>query len=231
MKIDRKDNIKDIAPTLIEQFTDMTADPSVCDEYNKKKDILRNRMGTANKYFFGHLHDSEILSQRRTKNDVIIYLNDYAALHFALALIKKKDIKINQNRLKFPVVIRAMGVKHFSVNKVNPSSGHIKKCKTFTSIGANYLYKEIIEWESNAVEIAFNYFKTKSYPDCNFLVLLSCEKILIKEKQETYWNKYFTGNYYKYYQYFLSERNKLRFLSDYGLCEELLNEIDESQRM
>ena len=51
----------------------------------------------------------------------------------------------------------------------------------------------------------------------------------IIEHQEKHWKKYFKDSCYKYYQYFINERNKLRFLSDYGLCEKLIKEIDKRQ--
>ena len=50
-------------------------------------------------------------------------------------------------------------------------------------------------------------------------------KLIINENQNTYWEKYFGEEYNKYYNIFLEERNKGEYLSDYSLCEKLIEKI------
>jgi hypothetical protein len=66
MKIE---NIKDLAPTFAGNYTDEDVQENIYEEYYNKRENYKEYIGF--KYFFGHLHDSNILS---CKKIMVIYI-------------------------------------------------------------------------------------------------------------------------------------------------------------
>ena len=219
-------NIKDLVPTFVENYTFDEVPESVYKDYNDKIKKYKEFIGTGSKYFFGHLHDSKILSCKNIKGDLHLQLNEMATLQFACALIDKMKLKINKSKIIFPLEIVSENTNHLSLNIVD-TTGNIYENK-FVRLN-EYLYERIIEWTDENIKIAFDFCSNKlkhnSYLLLLLLLLLSCKKLTINENQHVYWNKYFGKEYNKYYNIFLEERDKGEYLSDYSLCEKLINKI------
>jgi hypothetical protein len=215
MKIGNSNNIKILAPTFVENYTEEEMDKNIHKEYYK------NNMGILGKYFFYNLHDSKILLLKNINNNMYLRINDIATFEFARALINKLNLEINIQKIIFPLEIISEETKHFSFNVVD-LNGELHKHKLIKV--SEYLHEEIIEWTNEDKEIAFDLWTGKITP-CRILLLLSCKNIKVIENQKTYWEKYFGTKYDKYYNEFRKERNKGTFLSDYSICIKFIEKI------
>jgi hypothetical protein len=222
MKIGETNNIKDLAPTLVEHYVDEEVSENIYEEYREKIKNYKTIIGIESKYFFGHLHDSEILSLKIINGNLHFILNDIATLEFASALIDKMELKISAYNMKFPIEIITDETKHLSLNIVDVN-GEIFNNK-FVKLN-EYLNEEIIEWNDKSKEIVFDLWASKKSVN-RYLLLVSCKGIKIVENQKTYWRKYFGEEYNKYYNCFTDKRNNGEYLSDYTLCEKLIKEIE-----
>jgi hypothetical protein len=225
MKIGNYANIKDLALTLAGNFIEEEIPQNVLneiyEEYKERIEIYRNGIGIGNKYYFGHLHDSPILSLKKIKGNMHLKLNDISTLEFACALIEKMKLKINIRKLVFPLEIISEETKYFSSNIVDVN-GNVYEDKLMKV--TEYLYEEIIEWTDENKEIAFDLWTGKLKPR-RILLLLSCKNLKIIEGQKEYWKKYFGEEYNEYYDVFVKERNNGEYLSDYSLCIRFLEKI------
>ncbi len=225
MKIEETNKIQKLAPILVEHFMDWEVAKSEWDLYREKIEKYKQYIGLAQKYFFYNSHDSDILSLKKiNKNDLQFILNDISTLEFAYALINKKGLDIGECKLEFPIEITSKGTKHLSLNTVDENSGDIHPCKLRKL--NEYLYEEIITREENKIEIAFDLWSNKKNPANRYLLLLSCMQLHIEEKQSVAWQKYFGDVYDDYYKYFTMKRDQGVFLSDYSLCEKLIDEYE-----
>ena len=226
MKIGTTNKIQDLAPTFVEDFTDYELSESVSDTYRGKIEDYKRRIEKAAKYFFYHSHDSDILEIKKVNHkDLLMRLNDFSTLEFACALIDKKGLNINKESLIFPLEFISSGTTHLSLNIVE-ANGEIHPCR-FRQM-SEYLYEEILFWENGHIEIAFNLWKRKAKNNIyRYLLLLSCTHLKVKEYQSKAWKKYFGDRFDFYYDYFETERNAGRWLSDYSLCEKLIDEIEK----
>ena len=216
-------NIKDLAPTFVENYTDENVSKAVYQNYHNRIKEYKKIMGIGSKYFHGHLHDSRIISCKNNKGDLYLKLNEMATLQFACALIDKMKLKINISKMIFPLEIISENTNHLSLNTVDVS-GKLDEIK-FVALN-EYLYEEIIEWTDGKIKIAFDLWANRIRHNYNrYLLLLSCENVIINERQRIYWNKYFGDKYDKYYNVFLEERNKGECLADYSLCEKLIDKL------
>jgi len=219
MKIGTTDKIQELAPTLADVFTGSESPESVRDTYQKRATVYKKRIGINAKYFFGHTHDWKILEIKKiNRKDLFLRLNDYATLEFAKVLIERKRLKICKENLEFPIEFITSGTTHLSLNTVK-KQGKIYPCR-FRQLD-DYLYEEILVWDENHIEIAFDFWKRG-----NFLLLLSCRQLEIKEYQNQAWREYFGNKFDDYYMYFETERNKGRFLTSHSHCKILIDEIE-----
>lgn len=224
MKIGTTNRIQKLAPSLLGTFTEIEVPDYIraTHTYHEKIEVYKNRNEQVTKYFSGQMHDWSILEMKKiNRKDLFLRLNDYSTLEFAYALIRKKGLSINESELMFPIEFNSSGTIHLSLNTVG-NEGTISPCR-FRQM-QDYLYEEILVWEENQIEIAFNFWKRNS-----FLLLLSCSHIEIKEYQGQAWREFFGKKYDVYYHYFETERNKGRFLTDYSLCQLLIDEIESLQ--
>jgi hypothetical protein len=223
MRIGHFDNIKDIAPTLvfhlIENEETFAEFESGVTEFPRKIEGFIPLAGMGDKYFTGHLHDSPILSIKVENNDLSLIVNDFTTLQFACALIDKKNLKIDKDKLIFPFEMKTEETEHLSLNTVDDNGKiHESKCMKLKE----YLHEEIIEWTDDNIEMAFDLWSGKE----SYLLLVKCKRIKFIENQDKYWKKYFRDEFNHYYDYFVNERNDRIYLSDYSLCERLINTID-----
>ena len=225
MKIGTEDTIQEIAPTLVENFTEIDVEKAVYENYIKKIKNYKNSIGIAAKYFFYNLHDSEILSLKKvSRKDLFLQVNDFSTLEFACALIDNKKLNINKKDLKFPLELISKNTKHLSLNIVK-LDGKIYPCR-FRQLN-EYLYEEIISWEENHIEIAFDLWKQDTNLS-RFLLLLVCEKLEFVEKQKSAWLGYFGTEYDCYYLAFEKARDEGVFLNDYSQCKKMIEEIEKN---
>jgi hypothetical protein len=215
--------LKDLAPTLVGDFTCEDTSDIIFNEYNNKVNKYKKNIEIGSKYFFGHLHDSNILSCKINKGNLYLKLNEIATYNFAYELIKKMELKINIRKMIFPLEIISENTNELSLNIID-KKGKIFKNK-FIKLD-EYISEEIIEWTDKNIKIAFNLwskrikYKFDDYINCkNYLLYLSCNQLKINEMQNIYWKKYFGNKYDKYYNIFLEERNKGKAISDSKLDE------------
>ena len=218
-------NIKELAPTFVENFTDENVPKSIYKDYYKKIEKFKKYIGLGSKYFFGHLHDSKILECKSNNGNLYLKINEMATLEFACALIEKFNLKIDISKITFPLEIISENTSHLSLNTVD-MDGRIYESK-FVKLH-EYLYEEIIECNNDNIKIAFDLWTNKLKQN-RYLLIVSCKKLIINEEQHMYWKKYFGEEYSKYYETFLKERSKGKYLSDYSLCEKLIEKINEEK--
>jgi hypothetical protein len=214
-------NIKVLASTFIENYTEEDVPNSIYEEYSKKIAKYKEYIGIGSRYFFGHLHDSKIISCKNNNGNLYLKLNEMATLQFACALIDKLKLNINKSKIIFPLEISSENTSHLSLNIVDTNGKIIEN--NFIKV-SEYLYEEIIEWTDVNIKIAFDLWTNKIKP-YRYLLLLSCRKINILENQKIHWNNYFGNEYDKYYDIFLEERKKGIYLSDYSICLKFMEKI------
>ncbi|WP_424244237.1 hypothetical protein Dip510_001438 [Elusimicrobium posterum] len=218
--------IQELAPTLTGNFTENEPSEAIWIEYRKKiNKFKKTENPLLKKYFFYGLHDSPIISVKKiNKKDLEFIVNDGNCLEFACALINKKKLNIDTDKLQFPIKLASMGTKHLSLNIVDCESGKITPCR-LRKID-EYLYEEVITFSPGNIEIAFDLWSKNSNPTNRYLLLLACAHLNLTEGQSTAWQKYFGNKYDKYYNHFNQKRENGEYLADYSICEKLIDEID-----
>jgi hypothetical protein len=104
MKIGTTNNIKDLAPTLAEKYTEEEMDENIHGKYNKRIECYKNIMGSRSKYFFGSLHDAKIFSLKVKSGNLHLTLNDCATHQFSRALIEKMKLNDTCTPFSLPAV-------------------------------------------------------------------------------------------------------------------------------
>ena len=217
--------IQDIAPLLAEDFIDFEANSETKKKYSKLLTDNSKRLGLYLKYL-PRLHDSWFIETKLTENIFATKLNDFTTHVFADALIKKKNLKINHDKLVFPIHID-FEIIDLTFNTVN-DHGFIKEIER-TEIN-EYLYEQILsidEYEINLGLVVWENAENK--PGKQILILMSVKNIRMTEFQDKAWDNLFGNKYTNYYKYFKSQLETGRYLSDQSLCEELIFEYDNKK--
>jgi hypothetical protein len=197
----KKKNIMLAAPLLARYFIDF--EESVLNIPNKKYKILLNknkhRLGLLSKYLDCKLHDSWVLKIKKTKNNYSIFLNDFSTHVFADALIERKGLKIDHDKLVFPLLIEFIGNLEVAHYTVSFPKGTLHETNTLKM--GEYLYEQVISIDKDKFEFAF-VFSSKKYRSPNILLFLTSQEILITEKQDEAWQQIFGSKFDNYYQYY-----------------------------
>ena len=83
--------------------------------------------------------------------------------------------------------------------------------------------------ENNRIEIVFHFWKSNidiKKPGERIIVIASAQNIVLTENQDKAWNKIFGNEYDKYYEYFKSQFNSNRYVSDHDQCAILITEFE-----
>ncbi|WP_374949049.1 hypothetical protein [Mucilaginibacter sp.] len=215
-------NILDIAPSLAEYFTDV--EPR--GDFNSVN--LSESTDTISQYrpYFGLLHDSRILESIISPDQFFLQLNDFTTHVFADALVNRKRLAINDDKLVFRIDLN-FKIVNLSFNTVD-EEGFIKQIKPLNI--DEYLYEDVISIIDGITKVGLVVWsKGKGNNSGRYILLLiNAKSISVSEHQENDWQAVFSNSYDLYYNRFKTELKKGTYLSDQSLCEKLIDEIDEN---
>ncbi|MCB9261775.1 MAG: hypothetical protein H6607_05310 [Flavobacteriales bacterium] len=219
-------NIKEIAPFLADDFVDL--DQPIFDfaQYSKFLDDNSDQLGNLKKYLIGKLHDSWITSFKLGDEKLLIDLNDFSTHVFSDAIVERLDIKINHDKLVFPVTLEFMGnvkVEFFQVEE----NGDLIEIDQISF--SEYLGEQLLKLNPNRIEIAFELWHDnpgKDLPGDRILAMVSAKELKLIENQDKAWNEIFEKTYDNYYQYFKEQFESDRYVSDYSECLKVIDEFE-----
>jgi hypothetical protein len=219
-----RNRIQEIAPILAEHLIEFENDSETIKNYYEYLNSHSQRLGLYYKYL-PLLHDSWFIETKLTENKFEIILNEYTTFIFATALNHKKSLKINHDKLVFPSQIDFTKLSEISFNEVD-ENGIIHEIKQ-TRID-EYLYEQIISINQESIDIGLIAWKeNKDRPGQEILILMKFEDFIITELQNKNWERVFGDEYKEYYNYFKSQLQIGRYLSDQSICEELIDEFEK----
>lgn len=214
-----KSNILDISPQLAYYLID---DVEAIDN----SDLIERNKDTIGKYYqyFGLLHDSRILKTTLNPQNFLLNLNDFTTHVFAEALVAKKGLKIEDDKLVFKVDIN-FETEAITFNTID-DDGFITTIKPVKV--DEYLYEEIISITDEFIEIGLIVWVSgrARKPGRHILILTKAKNISLIEHQDNDWEAVFGKGFDKYYNRFKAELLKGTYLSDQSLCGKLIDEID-----
>lgn len=223
-------NIKDLVPSFTEDFIDLETEIFDRTKYHELISNNTERIGILNKYINGKIHDSWIMDSKLENGTYKLKLNEFSTHVFADAIIEKKNLKIDHDKLVFPIEINFKNVDDIKFYKVDTEGFVIPT--PITKID-EYLYEQILTVNEESIEIAFQFLKnaeSKSKPGERIVVIVNSETIEVKEKQVEAWNKIFGKEYDEYYQYYKIQFNSDRHVSDYTACLKLVDEFEDNRK-
>lgn len=215
-------NIQSIAPLLAAHFVD-DEDSEIYEIHTELINKNELRIGLFKKYI-GSLSDSWILKTEIAQRKFSILLNDFATHVFADAIIERKGLKIDHDKLIFPVQID-FEITDLTFNTVD-ENGIIN---TIDPVEVDeYLDEQVISCDKNSIKIGLVVWKnSKDDPGESLLILMDVKNISVIESQEAAWKQIFDEEYINYYQYFKSQFLIERYLSDQTIGKELIDEYDK----
>ena len=218
-------NIIEIAPFLAEDFVDLDEPIFDLKQYSRFLEDNSDQLGTLKKYLIGKLHDSWITNFELDEEKIQIKLNDFSIHVFSDAIVERFDIKIDHDKLVFPVTLEFKGnlkVEFFQVEE----NGDLKTIDQLSF--SEYLGEQVLKLNPDHIEIAFELWHDnpeKDLPGDRILVLVSAKEMKLIENQDKAWSEIFGKNYDNYYQYFMEEFESARYVSDYSECLKLVDEL------
>lgn len=222
-----KNRIQDIAPFLASAFVDFEVNTKTKKEYLKLVTDNSHRLGVYGKYL-GLLHDSWVIQTDVTKEKMSITLNDFTTHVFADVINSRQKLKIKHDKLVFPIQLDFETID-LTFNTVD-ESGNVKRIEP-TNIN-EYLYEQIISIDNDMIEIGLVVWKDGINDECGqqILILMRVKSIILTEFQDKAWEEIFGNTYDNYFNYFKTQLETGRYLSDQSICNELFDEF-ESQNI
>lgn len=216
-------NIQDIAPLLAVHFVDFESNEITFEKNNKLVADNAQRLGLYHKYL-GLLHDSWFIKTNITADKFSITLNDFTTHVFADVIVDKKKLDIDHDKLVFPIQLD-FETMNLTFNIVD-EDGNIQNIEP-TTIN-EYLYEQIISIDKDNIEIGLVVWKDglDDKPGQHILILMSVKNIVLTELQDNAWTEIFGNAYDNYYEYFKTQLETGRYLSDQPNCYELYNEYE-----
>lgn len=214
-------NIVDVAPLLATHFIDVDSDLKLI---KANAQLLINNRERIGKYYDyqNRLHDSWIINTTITESKFTFVLNDFVTHVFADAIIEKKQLVIEHDKLVFPVIIE-FDVNNISFNTVEEDGELIIIEPTFID---EYLDEQIIKVNQDKVDVGLVVWKKNDgKPGKRILVLIDATNICLTEQQDQAWHNIFGNKYNKHYQYFKEQLKTGRFLADMNECLKLIGEV------
>lgn len=219
-------NIQEIAPFLADGFVDLDEPIFDFTRYSKFLDDNSDQLGNLKKYLIGKLHDSWITNFKLDEEMIQIDLNDFSTHVFSDAIVERFDIKIDHDKLVFPVTLELKGnlkVEFFQVEE----NGDLKTIDQISF--SEYLGEQLLKLNPDQLEIAFELWHDnpdEDLPGDRILVLVSANELKLIENQDKAWNEIFGNTYDNYYQYFKEQFESDRYVSDYSECLKLVDEFE-----
>ena len=221
--IDMNRKIQDIAPLLADDFVDFEIDLLTIENYRKLLDQEKHRIGLYYKYI-PLLHDSGVIETKIMENKFSLTLNEFTRFVFASALIDKKGLNIDKEKMTFPLQID-FDIINLTFNKVD-DSGLIQPIEP-TDLGV-YLYEQIVSIDNDKLEIGMIFWKDyENKPGEHILILLTARNINIIEKQDEKWIHYFGESFNKYLDFYKLQLESGEYFSDQWICEKMIDKLDK----
>ncbi|WP_053404614.1 hypothetical protein [Persicobacter sp. CCB-QB2] len=217
-------NIIEIAPFLADDFVDLDEPIFDLTQYSKFLDENSDQLGNLKKYLNGKLHDSWITNFELDEKKIQITLNDFSTHVFSDAMVERFDIKIDHDKLVFPLTLELkenLKVEFFQVEE----NGDLITIDQFSF--SEYLGEQVLKLKHDQVKIAFELWHdnpNEDLPGDRILVLVSAKELELIENQDKAWNEIFGKKYDNFYQYFKEQFESDRYVSDYSECLKLVDE-------
>jgi adenine-specific DNA methylase len=221
-------NIRNISSKLayfIVDIEDEVAKEAFSDE-EKLINANKERLGTFTRYSKSFLHDSEVLRSEVSATGYVLLVNDFTTHVFADAIVETKGVHIPHEELVFPLELEFNDFSEFSSYTIDLSGALVEAEPDQLD---EYLYDEILEIGEEISMGIILWKKSKKRGGDYVLILLKAKEINVKEMQRKAWTKCFGNSYDDYYNYFLSELEKGRYLSGITKCIELIGEFDKKK--
>jgi hypothetical protein len=217
-------NILTVAPFLADEFVDIDEPTFDNSTYEKLLQDNQQRLGLFGKYLVGLLHDSWVIDIKQTDNLFSVLLNDFSTHVFADAIIDKKKLTIEHDKLVFPIQLDFKTTHKVTYNEVD-DDGNLTEIKPIKL--DEYLGEQIISVDNDKIEFAFTFWHSeKKKPGTRLVLLITAAEISVSEKQDLAWQQIFGSDFDNYYQYFKQQFNSRRYVSDLGNCLQLIDEYD-----
>ena len=226
--MNNKRNIQTIAPFLADGFIDLEKPIFDTDEYSTFLNKNADRLGLFKKYLICKLHDSWVIDTNVSDNLFSITLNDFSTHVFADAIIERKNLSIDHDKLVFPIQIDFKTNNKVTFNEVD-DNGNLTEIEPIEL--DEYLYEQVVSIDNDKTELAFTFWKTfqDDKQGQTFVLLLTATNIIISERQDIAWQQVFGSEFDNYYQYFKQHFDSDRYVSDHNECEKLVDEYEQTQ--
>jgi len=170
------------------------------------------------------LHDSWFIKTNITADKFSITLNDFTTHVFSDVIVNNKKLNIDHDKLVFPIQID-FETTNLTFN-IADEEGNIEIIEP-TTIN-EYLYEQVISIDNNKIEIGLVVWKDgiDEKPGQHILILMTVKNIILTELQDNAWTEIFGNAYDNYYEYFKTQLETGRYLSDQPNCYDLYNEYE-----
>ena len=149
-------NIKELVPSFAEDFIELETEIFDRTKYYNYVSKHSKRIGLFSKYLNGKVHDSWIMKSNRLNESFTLELNDFSTHVFADAIIEKKGVKINHDKLIFPLEIKFLSTKDIQFYKID-ENGFAFPIQIVEV--DEYLYEEILAINEQSLRVAFQFWK------------------------------------------------------------------------
>ena len=223
-----KKNILTVAPFLAEDFVEASEIVFDVDQYQQFIRENKQRLGLFGKYLICKFHDSWVIDTNINDNLFSVTLNDFSTHVFADAIIEKKNLNVNHDKLVFPIQLDFKTNTKVTFNEVD-DYGNLTEIEPLKL--DEYLNEQVVSIDNDKIEFAFTFWKTfqEDKPGQRFVLLLIATEIIISERQDLAWQKIFGSDFDNYYHYFKQHFDSDRYVSDQHKCLELIDEYDTTK--
>ena len=214
-------NIRYIAPLLAEHFMDLESVEKAFKEYQELIQSKSQSLGLYQKYL-DKLHDSWFIKTNITDERFSITLNDFTTHVFSDVIVGKNKLEVDHDKLVFPIQLD-FEITNLSFNTVD-ENGDIRIIQPTTV--SEYLFEQLLSISKEEIEIGLVVWKDGigKQPGKHILILMRVKEIILSELQDNAWADIFGNAYDKYYEYFKSQREAGRYLSDQSTLYKLYDE-------
>ena len=223
----KKKDILTVAPFLADDFEEAGDINFDAFQYQQFIKHHKKRLGLFSRYLICKFHDSWIIDIIIRDNIFSVILNDFSTHVFADAIIEKKYLDIDHDKLVFPVQLDFQINTKVTFNEVDDEGNMTEMEPIKLDV---YLNEQIISIDNDKVELALKFWKNaqKKKPGQQIILHLTATGINIKEGQDLAWQQIFGSSFDGYYKYFKQEFDTDRYVSDQHICLELIDEYDDN---
>ncbi|MFO7938905.1 MAG: hypothetical protein R6U66_04060 [Bacteroidales bacterium] len=220
-----KRKIQDIAPLLAPDFIEFKLNEAMIVAHNRLLEEAKDRLGRLHNYV-PLLHDSRVLDLTTSAHHCSLLMSVYSRYAMACALIDKKGLHVDKERLIFPLAFD-FKVKTVTYNRVDADGTIVPIPPEPVSI---YTHMQVISNSEQGVELGMVFFQEPGKNPGKFvLLLLTATSIKVTEKQDDNWHQYFGDEYDHYLDYYKEQKAKGAYVSDSWICGKLIDELDRSR--